>query len=262
MILGAMASLIFESGLRNGERVTLEKDEVTFGRNRECDCVLTHPTVSRVHFHIEHNNGKLFLVDHGGENGTFANGERVSWVELKHGDTIRAGPFTFTFDSGNARSDIAQPLATESSSDSGESFDPITMEIYPTEYLRAEYLQAEYLQGIEDFNSGRYFDAHEVWEEIWLRSSGETKLFYQMLIQAAVGLHHYERGNAPGARGMYANVIEKLGRLPSIFMSLDLVDFARQFKLALSELIDNNNEGAPADDTHRPRIELVSDRAD
>lgn len=273
-----MASLIFESGLRNGERVTLEKDEVTFGRSRECDCVLTHPTVSRVHFHIEHNNGKLFLVDHGGENGTFANGELVSWVELKHGDAIRAGPFTFTFDSGNARSDIAQPLAgTESPFDSRESLDPITMEVYPTEYLQAEYLQAEYLQaeylqaeylhaeylqGIEDFNSGRYFDAHEVWEEIWLRSPGETKLFYQMLIQAAVGLHHYERGNARGARGMYANVIEKLGRLPAIFMSLDLVDFARQFKLALSELIDNNNEGAPEDDTHRPRIELVSDRSD
>lgn len=253
-----MASLIFESGLRTGERVNLEKDEVTFGRNRECDCVLNHPTVSRVHFHIEHNNGKLFLVDHGGENGTFANGERVSWVELKHGVNIRAGPFTFTFDSGNARSDIAQPLAgTESPFDSHESFDPITMEVYPTKYL-----QAEYLQGIEDFNAGRYFDAHEVWEEIWLRSPGETKLFYQMLIQAAVGLHHYERGNPRGARGMYANVIEKLGRLPSIFMSLDLVDFARQFKLALSELIDNNNESAPADDSHRPRIELVSDRAD
>src|SRR5204862_3147329 len=86
----------------------------------------------------------------------------------------------------------------------------------------------EYLQGIEDFNAGRYFDAHEIWEEIWLRSSGDTKLFYQMLIQAAVGLHHYERGNARGARGMNTNVTDKLGRLPSAYMSLDLVEFARQ----------------------------------
>ncbi len=252
--LSVMASLIFDSGPRTGERITLEKDKVTFGRSNSSDCVLPHPTISREHFYIERNNGRVFLVDQGGENGTFANAERVSWVELKEGDTIRAGPFTMTFESSDGRTEAVQPPAvSESQSDSGEpAFDSTAIEVYPREYL----------QGIEDFNAGRYFDAHEVWEEIWLRSSGETKVFYQMLIQAAVGLHHYERGNARGARGMYANVIEKLGRLPSIFMSLDLADFCRQFKVALSELIDNNNEAAPADDKHRPRITLASDTAD
>lgn len=249
-----MASLIIDSSLRSGERIALEKDRVTFGRSKSCDCVLTHPTVSREHFHIERNNGKLFLVDQGGENGTYVNGERVSWVELKEGDNIRAGPFTMVFEDADARTEAGQaPTVGESQSESrGLAFDSTAIEIYPREYL----------QGIEDFDAGRYFDAHEIWEEVWLRSSGETKLFYQMLIQAAVGLHHYERGNARGARGMHANVIEKLGRLPSVFMSLDLADFSRQFKAALEELIDNNNEAAPGDDDHRPRIELLSVSAD
>jgi predicted metal-dependent hydrolase len=249
-----MASLILDSGPRTGERIALEKDRVTFGRSKSCDCVLTHPTVSREHFYIERNTGRFFLVDQGGENGTFANGEPVSWVELKDGDTIRAGPFTMIFTSDDVRTEALQPPAQgESQSASREAaFDSTVIEAYPREYL----------QGIEDFNAGRYFDAHEVWEEIWLRSSGERKLFYQMLIQAAVGLHHYERGNARGARGMYANVIEKLDGLPSIFMALDLAGFSRQFKAALSELIDNNNEAAPADDKHRPRIELLSDSTD
>lgn len=249
-----MASLIFDSGPQTGERISLEKDRVTFGRSRSCDCVLTHPTVSREHFHIERTNGKLFLVDHGGENGTFANGERVSWVELRDGDNIRAGPFVMIFESGDAPTETEQPAAVSDSSSEfrAAAFDSTTTETYPREYL----------QGIEDFNAGRYFDAHEIWEEIWLRSSGETKLFYQMLIQAAVGLHHYERGNARGARGMHANVTEKLSRLPSIYMLLDLADFSRQFKTALSELIDNNNGDAPADDEHRPRIVLLSDSAD
>jgi len=61
---------------------------------------------------------------------------------------------------------------------------------------------------------------------------------------------------------MHANVLEKLGRLPSVFMSLDLADFSRQFKAALSELIDNNDEAAPVGDKHRPRIELVADNKD
>lgn len=244
-----MASLIIDSGLQTSERVPLEKDRVTFGRGKTCDCVLTHPTVSREHFYVERNNGKLFLVDQGGENGTYVNGERVSWVELKGGDKIRAGPFTMIFEEAEAltEADDAQAAGVAQSPSRGLAFDATATETYPREYL----------QGIEDFNAGRYFDAHEIWEEVWLRSSGDTRLFYQMLIQAAVGLHHYERGNARGARGMHANVIEKLGRLPSVFMSLDLADFSRQFKVALEDLIDNNNEAAPPDYTHRPRIELL-----
>ena len=116
---------------------------------------------------------------------------------------------------------------------------------------------------IEHFNARRYFDAHEVWEEIWLQSSGDTKLFYQMLIQAAVGLYHYERGNARGARGMHANVVDKLDRLPSFLMSLDLVDFSRQFRGFFTELIEHDDEAAPPIDRPRPRIQLLSrDTAD
>ena len=61
-------------------------------------------------------------------------------------------------------------------------------------------------------------------------ASDQAKLFYQMLIQAAVGLHHYERGNTRGASGMYQNVVDKLARLPATYMSIDLDEFARAFK--------------------------------
>jgi hypothetical protein len=248
-----MASMTFLTGPRTGEKVSLDKDKMTFGRSQSCDCILTHPTVSREHFYIEHNNGKLFLVDRGSENGTLANDERVSWVELKDGDKIQAGPFTLVFEMGEARTESAElPAADERPgvevSAGGRSFDAEHAAMYPREYL----------EGIQLFNAARYFDAHEVLEEIWLRSSGETKLFYQMLIQAAVGLHHYEGGNARGARGMYSNVIEKLGRLPSFYMSLDLARFSSQIKTFFAELIDNNNETAPSSDKPRPQIRLLS----
>jgi hypothetical protein len=38
------------------------KDKVIFGRAKGSDCVLSHPTVSREHFIVEHNNGKLFSL--------------------------------------------------------------------------------------------------------------------------------------------------------------------------------------------------------
>jgi predicted metal-dependent hydrolase len=121
----------------------------------------------------------------------------------------------------------------------------------------------EYLEGIEHFNARRYFEAHEVWEEVWLRSTGDAKRFYQMLIQAAVGLHHYERGNVRGARGMRKRVVEKLQLLPSFYMSLDLSDFSEQFNNFFADLADGDDEAAPPQsDKPRPLIRLLVDSLD
>ena len=248
-----MASLRFDSGPRTGERILLDKNKVTFGRAKSSDCVLPHPTVSREHFIIELNNGKLFLVDKGSENGTQANGARVSWVELTEGDRIQAGPFTLVFETSGEQAPLSESpdesqRVEDSAIDEPAALSTTQSGIYP----------GHYLQGIDHFNAGRYFDAHEVWEEIWLRSSGDTKLFYQMLIQASVGLYHYERGNARGARGMHSNVVDKLQRLPSFLMSLDLDDFSCQFRSFFAELIENNDEAAPPADRPRPQVRLLS----
>jgi len=244
-----MATLVFQTGPRTGERVLLDKKKFTFGRSSDCDCTLHHPTVSREHFCLEHNNGKLFLVDQESGNGTFVNSERASWIELKDRDKIQAGPFVLIVEMTES---LVEPEHIQSQPrrqqvPSSTSLNSVTASLYSPHFL----------EGIEHFNAGRYFDAHEVWEEIWLPASGETKLFYQMLIQAAVALHHYERANARGARGLYANVISKLDRLPAVFMSIDLVDFSRQFRAALVDLIENGNEAPPTGHKHRPHITLL-----
>jgi hypothetical protein len=153
---------------------------------------------------------------------------------LKAGDSIQAGPFTLIFET----SDQQAPQALRESqqpdvetSDEQQAFENTQSGIYPSHYL----------EGIEHFNAGRYFDAHEVWEEVWLRSSGDTKLFYQMLIQAAVGLHHYERGNAR-ARGNACQCRGQAKSPPSFVMSLDLDDFSRQFRSFFAELVENDDE--------------------
>src|SRR6266852_4710561 len=158
-----MASLRFDSGPRTGERVPLDKDKVTFGRGKSCDCVMAHPTISREHFYVEQNNGKHFLVDKESENGTRANDERISWIELEDGDAIQAGPFTLVFEIDESRAEtvelrqIEESPGNEGGCSEASAFDAATSGMYPPQYL----------EGIEHFNAGRYFDAHEVWEEIW-----------------------------------------------------------------------------------------------
>ncbi|TMG58086.1 MAG: DUF309 domain-containing protein [Chloroflexi bacterium] len=55
-------------------------------------------------------------------------------------------------------------------------------------------------EGVELFNSGRYWDAHEAWEREWTHDrKGPDSGFYKGLIQVAAGCLHYTRHNRRGA---------------------------------------------------------------
>ena len=55
-------------------------------------------------------------------------------------------------------------------------------------------------RGVELFNAGSYWDAHEVWEHEWMPDrKGPDGAFYKGLIQVAAGCLHYSRRNRRGA---------------------------------------------------------------
>ena len=55
-------------------------------------------------------------------------------------------------------------------------------------------------EGVELFNAGRYWDAHEAWERAWTPDRrGPESGFYKGLIQVAAGCLHYTRHNRRGA---------------------------------------------------------------
>ncbi|HEV2139769.1 MAG TPA: DUF309 domain-containing protein [Candidatus Dormibacteraeota bacterium] len=54
-------------------------------------------------------------------------------------------------------------------------------------------------EGIELFNRGEYWEAHEVWERDWTKDrKGPDSGFYKGLIQVAAGCLHYTRHNRRG----------------------------------------------------------------
>ena len=59
-------------------------------------------------------------------------------------------------------------------------------------------------RGIDLFNSGEYWDAHEAWEQEWMRDrQGPDGDFYKGLIQVAAGCLHYGRHNRRGAQNKW-----------------------------------------------------------
>ena len=87
-----------------------------------------------------------------------------------------------------------------------------------------------YLEGIEHFNKCDFYEAHEVWEELWADTQGEPRRFYQGLIQAAVALYHSGNGNIRGAKKLFNSSRDYLAPYGPKHKGLDLQTFLGQFE--------------------------------
>ena len=96
---------------------------------------------------------------------------------------------------------------------------------------------SRYLAGVLFFNAGDYFEAHEVWEDLWAESHGDERRFYQGLIQAAVGLFHFGNGNLGGATKLYRSSHDYMRPCGSPFLGLDVDAFWRRMEECFRPLL-------------------------
>jgi hypothetical protein len=82
----------------------------------------------------------------------------------------------------------------------------------------------EFERGLELFNCGHYFAAHEVLEDVW-RGVGRELPFrrhLQGMVQLAVAFHHQSRGNYVGARSVLERALRNLHGSDLFFRELDV----------------------------------------
>ncbi|HEX9680754.1 MAG TPA: DUF309 domain-containing protein [Anaerolineales bacterium] len=82
-------------------------------------------------------------------------------------------------------------------------------------------------RGIELFNAGEYFEAHEVLEHAWMEAPEADGTVYRALLQVAVALLQVERKNARGATKMVLRVRQWLDPLPDRCKGIDLAAVKR-----------------------------------
>jgi predicted metal-dependent hydrolase len=99
-----------------------------------------------------------------------------------------------------------------------------------------------YLQGIAYFNECEFFEAHEVWEDLWKSYSGDLRLFYKGLIQAAVALHHFGNGNIRGARKVYRSSRGYLDQYRPVCLGLNVEKFIAEFDACFAEVAASREE--------------------
>lgn len=96
--------------------------------------------------------------------------------------------------------------------------------------------QDAFRRGIDQFNAGRFFEAHETWEEVWLRSPEPDKTFLQGIIQIAAAFHHYSRGNTRGTRSLLEAGLGRLERFPNAYRGIQLAALRTEAKTWVAEL--------------------------
>lgn len=80
-----------------GMRVDFPKGNMVIGR-LNADVVLKDSDISRRHALIEaYTRDKIFIKDLASTNGTFVNGQKITYDKLKHGDKIRVGKSVLRF---------------------------------------------------------------------------------------------------------------------------------------------------------------------
>ena len=109
-------------------------------------------------------------------------------------------------------------------------------------------LEPQFETARRHFDAKEYFEAHEVWEEMWNEAGGARHSFLQGLIQVAVALHHAGNGNFKGARKLFASALEYLdrGKVDSSPVDVDkLRELVLDFELAIQRKLTGESEALP-----------------
>jgi predicted metal-dependent hydrolase/pimeloyl-ACP methyl ester carboxylesterase len=130
----------------------------------------------------------------------------------------------------------------------------------PADERLEEMTPSKLLQlGIDLHNAGRYFEAHEAWEAVWLRSPEPLRRFYQGLIQITAGFVHLTRNEYPGTHRLLGEGLAKLRWYEPDFLGVATGKLVAEAALVREEVLALGEHGLAGFDGSRiPRVEQLS----
>ena len=108
----------------------------------------------------------------------------------------------------------------------------------------SEKIDSLFQEGLNNFRTGEYFEAHESWEELWSDYYLPDRRFIQGLIQLSVSFVHLENDNLKGAKSLLNKCIEKFSDFKGIQRGIDVNDLIieiNQVSHAYDNLISSND---------------------
>jgi len=94
------------------------------------------------------------------------------------------------------------------------------------------------IKGLEYFNSGDYFEAHELLEDAWNEDTTVGKELYRAILQVAVAYLQIERGNYNGAQKMFLRLRQWITPLPAHCRGVDVASLRIDVEAVQQHLLD------------------------
>ena len=114
-------------------------------------------------------------------------------------------------------------------------------------------------EGVAEFNRRRFFEAHEVWEDLWHEYRHDDRTLLQGLIQVAAGCYHLQTNNLDGAFSLIGKGLVKLNLYDEKHAQIDLGKLKYQSERLLDSVAAFRLGGdSVVDGLSYPTIAIVS----
>jgi predicted metal-dependent hydrolase len=105
------------------------------------------------------------------------------------------------------------------------------------------HLPRRFYDALALLQDGEYFECHEVLEELWREEPTSLRLFYQGILQVAVGCYHLTvRHNRRGGLNKLREGLAKLQQFPAVMGLLDVRDLREQVQALLERVQQMSDE--------------------
>ena len=106
---------------------------------------------------------------------------------------------------------------------------------------------------LKHFNNHEWYDAHDVFEEIWHSVDGDERQVIQGMLQVSVSQFHLSKGNLNGATILLGEGLGRIKTRTKINLGIDLGSFC----LCLEDLLRKLQTGEALSDNDKPFLKTL-----
>jgi len=92
-----------------------------------------------------------------------------------------------------------------------------------------------FFDGLQAYEEKDFFEAHELWEELWSEYYLDDKTFIQGLIQLAVSFVHLGNGNLNGAKSLLNKSADKFSSYSGLHRGINIDQLKQQIVIIKNE---------------------------
>ena len=115
--------------------------------------------------------------------------------------------------------------------------------------------QRDFQKGAQLYAEGRYWDAHEAWEQVWrAREEGHTRQLLHGLIQVCAALYKvYDKRDVESATRLFLRAVNKLEELPDVVDDVP-VDAFRRAAITCRDVLEHDQDNGTLKRDRIPRL--------